>query len=485
MTAADQRLPAKKQTRNARNIVQYYYCYIQKSAHWLTGSNQAQIITDAIPFQGDIDEIIEERPLLYIRPVFYIVVLLFITAIIVASIIQVDVVVVGTGRLITSISPLVLQPIDRAIIRELKVRAGDKITKGQVLAVLDSTFTQADLAALSEQKEFLQEKVSGLDAELKTISSEGGGAPDTTDILRNNLYSQRITQYRSRLRVFDKEIISLQSSVRATEGDRDFFESQLVIARDVEAMRSKLSQSQSGSKIQYLEAQAARMRAERDYQNAINHLVELRQDTLSKQAERQYFIDEWRRQALDDLVSARTELSTVSENLIKAARMNDLLVLTAPEAGVVLEVTKLSTGSVLSAAEHLVTIVPDNAVLVAEIGISSTDVGHVKSGDDVTVKIDAFPYQRHGVLPGRLLWVSEVPAQTESPERGSSGSGLSANASHHGWVELFSTEMKNMPEDAKLIPGMTLSADIKVGARSIVAYIIYPITRAFTDAAGN
>ena len=489
MTSDHPKLLSKVPASRAIAFIRNGYRLARKGGRWLIGTANPVVAAEAVPFQGDIDEIIEERPARLIRPAFYIVVALLLLTIVVASVERVEIVVTGIGQLMTNVPPIVLQPMDRAIIRELKVQTGDKVTKGQVLALLDSTFTQADLTALSEQRQALLEKTQGLEAELNAISSRTGKPADDAALPQQGLYRQRMIQYRSRLRVFDEDLLRLQASVRTTEDDKVLLERQLVVAKDVENMRATLSQSQTGSKIQYLDAQTYRMRAEQDYRNAINHLNELQHDIVSKQAERQLFIDEWRRQALDALVAARTELSTVSENLTKASRMNDLVVLTAPENGIVLDVTKLSVGSVLGAAEHLVTIVPDNAVLVAEIAISSKDVGYVKPGDEVSVKVDAFPYQRYGKVPGRLLWVSEAPASTGTQQskqtNGSAAPARTANASHHGWVELLKTELNNAPEGGRLIPGMTLSADIKIGSRSVVSYVLYPVTRAFTEDGGR
>ncbi len=446
---------------------------VQMGRQWMFGSSNS-VLSEAVPFQGPIDEIIEEQPARLIRPAFYGVIGLFLAVVVVASVTRVEIVVTGTGHLATNMPPIVLQPMDRAIIRELKVRTGDPVKKGQVLAVLDSTFTQADLAMLAEQKRALQEKVRGLEAELKSIASAANAAPFADDGLQNGLYRQRIVQYRSRIHVYDEGITQLRAGIQTTEDDISALDKQLAVTKDLEQMRGSLSQLQVGSKMQYLDAQTYRMRAEQEYRNAVNHLAELRQDVIAKQAERQLFIDEWRRQTLEDLITARTGLSTVSENLVKASRMNDLVVLTAPDDGIVLEMTKLSVGSVLGAADHLVTIIPNSATLVADISISARDIGYVKAGDEVTVKVDAFPFQRHGKLSGRLLWVNEVPAAEAS-------SGKTGGASHRGWVEFLDTTMKDLPEGARLIPGMTLSADIKVGSRSIMAYLLYPVTRAFND----
>ena len=113
--------------------------------------------------------------------------------------------------------------------------------------------------------------------------------------------------------------------------------------------------------------------------------------------------------------------------------------------------------------------------MIADISISSADVGYLKVGDPTVIKVDAFPYQRHGVLEGRLRSVA-------ADSSGASGNGPATGAAyHHGQVELVNTALKGIPDGVRLIPGMTLTAEIKVGTRSVISYLTYPITRGFSE----
>jgi HlyD family secretion protein len=417
---------------------------------------------------------------------------MFLVALLISSVMKVDVVVVGSGRVVTDTAPIMLQPLDTAIIRELNVHAGDEVKKGQVLATLDPTFTAADLASLTSQQRALLAQRRRLEAELSGQPFDAGPVPTTDDQIQANLYTQRRAQYDSQLRVYDQDIALRQANLHTTQDDLASSTKQLAVAKDVETMRSTLMQSQIGSKLQYYDALTNRMHIEQEQQDATNRLVELQHELQSKQAERQAFVDQWKHQTLEDLVNVRTELAKIDEGQVKASRMNDLVVLTAPEDGVVLDVAKRSVGSVMRGAEPLVTIVPDNAKLVGEITIGSGDVGYTATGDDVVVKIDAFPYQRHGLLPGKLLSISEesFPANGgtgSGPDTGTplvndnSTHGGAGGSYHRGRVELLSTKLEHLPKGARLIPGMTMSADIKVGTRSVIGIFLFPLTRALND----
>ncbi len=446
-------------------------------------SSRVSLIPEAIPFQDPIDEISEERPPRYLRSIFLIVVCMFILVITVMSILKVDMVVVGSGRIVTDTPPIMLQPIDTAMIRDLRVRAGDTVKKGEVLATLDPTFANADLLSLSSQQKSLLAQKRRLEAELDGNPFEMPSTVTADDQLQQTLYNQRRAQYQSQLKVYDEDIQLRRASLRSTQDDLSSTAKQLEVAKDVETMRTTLMQSQIGSKLQFLEAKSNRMRIEQAQQDAVNKSAELQHEIQSKEAERQAFTDQWRHQIVESLVDTRTQLAKVDEGQTKAARLHDLVVVTAPADGVVLDVANRSPGSVLRSAEPLVTMVPSDAKLVAEISIDSGDVGYTTAGDEVVIKIDAFPYQRHGLLHGKLLSISEesFPGQGSGPDTGIPLINRNGGAFHRGRVELLSTKLEHLPEGARLIPGMTLSADIKVGTRSAISFFLFPITRALSE----
>ena len=394
-----------------------------------------------------------------------------------ASVLHVDVVVTGSGRLSADAPTIVSQPMQLSVIRQIRVKPGDVVHRGDILAELDPTFAQADQAALLAQQSAIDALQTRLKAELNNTPFDMPAEPPRAAEwhLQQTLYRQRRVQFADRLTDFGQKLDGLDKEAIGAELTKALLQQQVDLSKEVEGMRNSLYRAQSGSKLVYLDAQAARMHSERDLQAAIIHLNALQQDKRSALSARQSFIDDWRRDLLDGLVKAAAEASAIGESLTKANRLNDLVVLTAQQDGVVLEVAKRSVGSVLNAAEPLITMVPSQATMIADISIGSSDVGYVKPGDPVVIKVDAFPYQRHGALQGRLrvIGADSVVSTGGGPTGGT--------AYHHGQVELTETALKAMPEGVRLIPGMTLTAEIKVGRRSVISYLTYPITRGFNE----
>lgn len=463
---------------------------LAKSGYWLRELPRfsvpaiAQVMPEVVEFQDGVDEIVREPIPRFIDSTHYLIMLLFLILILIASVVEVDVVLGGAGRLITTTPTIVVQPLDRGIIRDLKIKPGVSVTKGQVLATLDPTFTQADMASLTAQQDSLQAQERRIEAELNNTPFTLSATPNREEQLQATLFQQRQAEYKARLNVFDEDILRLQATVHTAKSDRVLLEKQLALARDVEDLRGALSKSQSGSKLQLLDAQSSRMHVERDYQDVTNRLLEVEHSIESKLSERRAFIDDWRRQLLENSVTLRTTLSNAMSGLVKASRMRDLVVLTAPEDGVVLDVAKLSVGSVLRDAETLATIVPANATLEAEIAISSEDIGYVKVGDQVTIKMDAFPYSRHGYMTGELISISAESFAIDPSGAGSQPSSMSRSNGgvfYRGWITLSGTKLEHMPKTARLLPGMTLSAEIKVGTRSIMFFLLSPVMSGLSD----
>jgi HlyD family secretion protein len=141
--------------------------------------------------------------------------------------------------------------------------------------------------------------------------------------------------------------------------------------------------------------------------------------------------------------------------------------------GTVLEIASRSLGSVAREAEPLVTLMPLGGGLEIEATIDPQDVARLRPGDLARIKVDAFPYQRHGILEGKLRAVSEDTlreAESATPK-----------LSYKARVEIVDMRMRDVPEDSRLIPGMTATVEIRIGTRRVITYFLYPLFRALDE----
>ncbi len=125
-------------------------------------------------------------------------------------------------------------------------------------------------------------------------------------------------------------------------------------------------------------------------------------NTASKKAraEQQVFIEDFRRNAYQELVDTLAKRNAVREDLKKAELRRQLIVLTAPVDAVVLDTANRTVGSVVREAETLFVLVPQDVKLQAEVNVDGKDIGRVAVGQTVRIKFDAFPFQKHGTESG-------------------------------------------------------------------------------------
>ena len=124
----------------------------------------------------------------------------------------------------------------------------------------------------------------------------------------------------------------------------------------------------------------------------------------------------------------------------------------------------------------LFTLVPLSADLEAEVQIDSVDVGYVRLGDMAQLKLDAYPFQKHGTLTASVRTISE-----DAFRRDATAFAPGADAYYISRIALGKDRLKSMPEQARLLPGMTVSAEIVVGKRSVISYLLWPLTKALDE----
>jgi len=157
------------------------------------------------------------------------------------------------------------------------------------------------------------------------------------------------------------------------------------------------------------------------------------------------------------------------------------VVLKTPVDAVVLEIAPRSVGSVIREAETLFTLVPVNVPTEVEAAVSTRDIGQLAVGDPVTVKLEAYPYQQYGTLAGKVTVVSRDSFVPDNRPDAPPGGTPNAKPYYKVRVGLEKTRLRNEPGDFHLVPGMTASAEIKVGSRRLITYLLYPFLRGINE----
>ena len=393
-----------------------------------------------------------------------------------ASFSQLDEVIVAQGRLVNPLPNVVVQPLETSIVQSIDVRAGQVIKKGDKLASLDATFAQADETLLQTKLNSLDTQVQSLDRELQGEVAAGSTGMTADGQLQANLSSERRANYKAQQMKMSETAAKLRAALATNRQDQQFVASRLKSLKEIETMQEKMVAQKIGAPLQLLEAQQRSKEVERDLELTRSREQEIRRESSAFESERVAFEKNWRQKTMEDMLTLSRERDSVKEQLQKADKRSRLVTLVSPVDAVVLEIAKLSPGSIVKEAEKFFTLVPLNVVLEAEVHIDAVDVGYIKLGDAVHVKLDAFPFQRHGTLDAKVRTLSEDAFRRETSAK------TGGDAYYASRITLEKMNLKNMLESSRLLPGMTLTAEIVVGKRTVISYLAWPLMKGLGEA---
>ncbi len=404
---------------------------------------------------------------------------LFLSIILILCVTKIDRVVSSVGAKLVSTERMnVFQALDPSIIKSIDVHEGDEVQQGQLLATLDPTFAAADVKQLKQQ-------VAGLRAQIERDGAQLDNrpfvAPETDPDAQQSVaeqkeyYNQQVAQYKAQLASFASKINQTQATIQKYQTDASRYQQREQIAQQIEDMRAILAAHGTGSQYNLLVSQDQRVDLLRTLEFDHNSLVESQHTLASITADRDAFVQQWSTQLSQDLATARGNLETAQGSLEKAAHHHDLVRLTAAERSVVLTVATLSVGSVLKEGDTIFTLMPVNAPVEAEIRIASRDVGFVRPGDHCILKIEAFNYMEHGTAEGRIRWISDNAFTTDDNNQ-------PVEAYYKVRCSVDAMHFVDVPPKFRLIPGMTLQADVNVGTRSVAMYLLSGFLRGFGEA---
>lgn len=426
--------------------------------------------SDFSEFQPDATEI-ESKPFPPTAKVaLYTIIGFFMLVIGWASYAEIDNAVVSQGRITTKIPNIVVQPFDTSVILDVHVAEGDQVDQGQVLATLDATFAEADVQASKSTFLSVTAQEKRLIAEMTGEVPERFSPEESIHRLQQDIFERRLTEFAATVSSWDGRQEQLAADIRSNRQDVDDIRQQVSVLRELEQMRTDLLESGHGSRVNFLTAKNQRLSMEREERRLVNLRTRLNHELKAIEAEKQAFVSEWRSSIGKELVQTRREREELAEKLKKMERRESMVSLTAPAPGIVLSIAERTVGSVIQQAETMFTIVPVDVALEMEADVQPKDIGQIKVGDPVRVKLDALPFQKYGILEGTVKLISEDTVETQQAK--------DAGPVYQTKIELTELNLRNVPADFRLIPGMTGTAEITVGRRKVITYFVYPIAKA-------
>jgi len=439
----------------------------------------------AVAFQPDA-AMIEETPLPpAARSAIYLVTGLLVTAVLWATFSHVDRVVTARGKLVTIDPLIVMQPLETAIIRTINVGVGDTVKAGAVLATLDPTFTESQETANRERLNSMVAEERRLTAEIYQKPFPPQPADDSLEpkylALQKAVFEHRLAEYQAAVSSSDADIARFQAALATNRTGQNGLQERMKVIGQVESMRQELYNISAGSRLNLLTTQLDRLSLGDQLAEKQQQQKELEQQLAAAREQKEKYINNWVREAGERLTTVQQDIATATQQLISAERRRSLVVLRAPADGVVLELGQRSIGSVAREAEPLVTLVPLGNKVEVEADVDSSDVARLRVGDKVRVKLDALPFQRHGTIDGTLRVITENSFQPDKKAGGPNDKPDGNPAFFRARVALGPLHLQDVPSDFRLIPGMTAAAEINVGKRTVISYLLDPVVRLFDE----
>ena len=434
---------------------------------------------EIIEFQPDALEIKNERLPLWIRLCVWLPPALVLIVILWASCSRVDVVVQANGKLVTDRPTIVMKPLERSVIKEINVKIGDVVKPDQILITFDPALNRAEEERLKNELDTLSAQFDRLRAEFdgKTYRDSG---KNQFEKWQYAIYRQRQEYYTERINYFNAMLSQVAASIKSKKDSLAKQQERLAAVKKLEDMFQSLYEKKAASLKELIQMSITRMEMEATVDQLNNDLLELTHREGSTQAEKNSFIQEWRNSISEEMVSVDRNLTSTRKDYDKVKRLIEYVYLRAPCEAVVHEIASFSPGSAVREAEALITLIPLIGTVELEAEVRPQDIGKVAIGSAVRVKLNAYPFQKHGTLDGVIRNISENTLQRE-------GSTLSGNQeespSYYRARITLSGKLSQVKKDFRLIPGMEGIAEIKADRRRVIEYWLYPLLKALDEAA--
>nr|WP_244749083.1 HlyD family type I secretion periplasmic adaptor subunit [Methylobacterium indicum] len=259
---------------------------------------------------------------------------------------------------------------------------------------------------------------------------------------------------------------------------------QPLIDEQLEARRHLTNQG-SFARLKLLEYEQQRIEHIRNVEVQLANATRTRLAYTALEAESRRLRETLAKTAVTELPQARDKAQIAGEDLRKAVRRREMLQLRAPVAGTVQQLAVATIGGVVQPARPLMVIVPDGAEIEVEAHLLDKEVGFVRVGQPVRVKLEAFPFTEYGLVPGLVEGISRDAidlAQSATPQQDDKGRPLQSGLVYAARIRLLQTSFRVRGRDQPFGPGLSVQAEIKTGERPIIQYLLSPITRSLDEA---
>ncbi|MDR3436486.1 HlyD family type I secretion periplasmic adaptor subunit [Telmatospirillum sp.] len=439
---------------------------------------------EELAFLPAVIEIVETPASPLGRATAAVIIALFTIALAWSSIGQLDIHATASGRIIPGGKTKPVASSESATVLAIHVADGDHVRQGQVLVELDPTQSFADATRLKRERlELLLTAArlhSLLDGRSDIESPAGEVVPPNLLALHREELRHKAADHKAAVINLEQERLQKQAELRSAQADVERLQQTVPLLAEQARVKEEMSSKGWQSRTEYLRVQQDYIDRRQGLGSALEKRTEAEAAIAGANERLRQIESQFRAETLGQLTDAEQKAASLSQELAKAEQRDRLMTLTAPVDGVVQQLAVHAPGAVVSQGSPVLMVVPENEGIAVEVSLPNKDAGFVLPGQAVEIKVESFPFTRYGTVPGTVQHVSGDAVQND----GDSGQRRGGGANGDDQAPVYSVRIKpstdHITADGRLValtPGMAVTAEIKIGKRRVIEYLLDPVLR--------
>jgi len=400
----------------------------------------------------------------------------FTIAIIWATVGHVDVKAIAQGRIVPEGGVKTIQPLEIGKVRTIHVRDGDRVREGDLLIELDPTESEVDVDQL--QRELIETRVRlirlraylrGIDGRSSEFEPPAEADPRVVRMHREQLSSDLLA-HEAEMASLDADLARRAADIQAIKAEISKYQQLLPLLTEREVDVNRLLQQGHTPKPEWMRVKQDLIEAQEDLAISGHRLAEAEAGMQAAFKEQNRVVAVASREALSEMVEANRRNDEIVLALKKAAQREGLTRLTAPVDGVVQQLAVRTVGGVVTPAEPLMVVVPDDAPLEIEALVLNKDKGFVRAGQPAEVKVETFNFTKYGTIDGEVITLAQDAIEDER-----------LGLVYPARIAMKENTVLVQGEPVALTSGMSVTVEVKTGDRRIIEFLLSPLLRAVDE----
>jgi len=430
--------------------------------------------SDEMEFLPASLEVVETPPSPIGRAIIWCIVAFIIFGVAWACLGKTDVVAVAQGKIIPSGRVKTIQPLERGVVSKILIREGQIVQKGDLLIELDTTSSGADMDRIGAELDAARLEKARLTALLAWNPGQGGlpelSAPKNAEdhhVAQERIYlAQDAETLLSKLKTYDKEIRRLKAQMQAAGHTVDKLSKTLPIITKQATARRQLYEQDVAPESEWLQMETQRIEVEQDLKTKQQELEEAQASIMVTTEQQVQTLSEYKRSLLEKLTQTSTMIESLVQELKKATQVDTLQRIIAPTSGRVQQLNVHTIGGVVTPAQPLMILVPSDFKLEIEANVLNKDIGFVHEGQEVEIKLEAFPFTEYGIIDGTLRHISTDAVPTEQ-----------GDLFYLARVDIGQSHIMVNNKKVNLSPGMRATVEVKIRKRRLIEFFLSPLLK--------